>query len=229
MYSNYYAQFTPRQRRQSQPDLLAELERKAEERQRQQQNNNTSNASDLWKRFSNKPATGASGSLYGSGAGTTSALNSAGMADYGAMSTSSVLAGEGGVAGTGYAGGAGAGAGVGGGAGGGGSSLAGAGPWGALAAIIAINEREAKRGGYRSEDDSDYYNDLLFGKAAEQDVHKRWYKLPDKWLGDENDSLGLGSGMKAFTNLTTGDFNNALHDNDDFASKPWKKLRDIFS
>ena len=108
----------------------------------------------------------------------------------------------------GGAGGAGAGAGGAGGAGGaaaggsaGGSSAAGglggaaasAGPWAALAAVIAVNEYNAKKGGFRAENDKEYAKDLATGKVMSQDINGRW---APKLFGS-SDKMGLGADMKA--------------------------------
>ena len=103
-----------------------------------------------------------------------------------------------------------AGAGAGGGAAGGGGGFAAAGPWAALAAVIIANESEAKRGGYRSEDDGEYAKDLVTGEVLQQDVEERW--LP-KIFGDdlENDETGMGGDTLAATQFATGDFAEAWH------------------
>lgn len=119
-------------------------------------------------------------------------------------------------AGGGAAGGsAGAGAGVSGGAGAGGGAAAGgesafaaAGPWAALAAVIIANESEARDGGYRSEDDSEYAEDIITGEVLQQDVEERW--LPKIFGEDlENDDTGLGGDTLAATQFATGDFGEA--------------------
>lgn len=229
MYSKYYTEFKRKGQKSPQVDLLAELERRNKEQQQenqQQSSNNMSNMRDMYDRFANKPATGATGSLYGgSGAGTTAALNNAGMANYGAMSTQAVMAGEGGVAGTGYLGGAGAA----GGSGGFGGAAASFWPAWVVAAAV-VNEKNARDGGYRSENDREYWEHLLGGKVMEQDAENRWNKLPDKWFGDENDSMGLGGHMKFDGNLFSGDFSNAWKNlkEDDVGAKFIKKLGKIF-
>ena len=68
-----------------------------------------------------------------------------------------------------------------------GSSVAAAGPWAALAAIIAVNEKSARNGGHRR-DGADYAKDLASGKVLSQDVNERW--VP-KLGGYENDKTGL--------------------------------------
>ena len=93
-----------------------------------------------------------------------------------------------------------------GGGGGGGSSLSGVGPWAALAAVIAGNEREARRGGYRDENDMDYALDLLGGKVLEQDFEKRWSEK----LSDIHPTLGAHG--EAAANIATFDFSNAWDD-----------------
>ncbi len=68
-----------------------------------------------------------------------------------------------------------------------GSGVAAAGPWAALAAIIAVNEKSARNGGHRR-DGADYAKDLASGKVLSQDVNERW--VP-KLGGYENDKTGL--------------------------------------
>ena len=67
------------------------------------------------------------------------------------------------------------------------SGVAAAGPWAALAAIIAVNEKSARNGGHRR-DGADYAKDLASGKVLSQDVNERW--VP-KLGGYENDKTGL--------------------------------------
>lgn len=102
------------------------------------------------------------------------------------------------------------GAGAGGGAagGGGGGGFAAAGPWAALAAVIIANESEAKRGGYRSEDDKEYAKDIVTGEVLQQDAEERW--LPKIFGEDlENDDTGMGGDTLAATQFATGDFGEA--------------------
>jgi hypothetical protein len=93
------------------------------------------------------------------------------------------------------------------GASGAGSMMSSAGPWAALAAIIIANEYNAKKGGYRAEDDSEYAKDLITGKVLQQDLTQRW--LP-KAFGEysngrfADDKLGIGSDMLAGANIATG-------------------------
>ena len=102
--------------------------------------------------------------------------------------------GAGGAAGGGAAGGGAAGGSAGGSAAGGmGSAAAAAGPWAALAAIIGVNEYNAKKGGYRAEDDKEYAKDLATGKVMSQDINQRW---APKLFG-KDDKMGFGGDMKA--------------------------------
>lgn len=119
------------------------------------------------------------------------------------FSTASYAGGEGAVAG-----GAGESAAAGGGSSWG-SMASSAGPWAALAAVIIGNEHEARNGGFRSEDDGDYAQDVLGGKVLEQDLNQRW--LP-KAFGEnmEHDVTGLGGELKAAGELGSLDFGNAL-------------------
>lgn len=89
--------------------------------------------------------------------------------------------------GSGGAAGGGAAAGTSGGSSAAGSGVAAAGPWAALAAIIAVNEKSARNGGHRR-DGADYAKDLASGKVLSQDVNERW--VP-KLGGYENDKTGL--------------------------------------
>lgn len=90
-----------------------------------------------------------------------------------------------------------------------GEAMSSAGPWAALAAAIIANEHEAREGGYRSEDDGDYAQDVLGGKVLEQDLNKRW--LPDMFGEDlKHDDTGLGGDMKIGAELSSLDFGNAL-------------------
>lgn len=120
------------------------------------------------------------------------------------FSTASYAGGEGAVSGASTAGGSG-------GAAGGsswGSMASSAGPWAALAAVIAINENEANGGGYRH-DGADYWGDLFGGKVLEQDMNQRW--LPDMFGEDmKHDDYGFGGDMKAGSELLSLDFSNAL-------------------
>ena len=91
--------------------------------------------------------------------------------------------------------------------GGGGSWMASAGPWAALAAIIAINEDQALQGGYRDEDHADYALDLFDGKVFEQDMNQRWSKYGDKM--DDKLGTNVGDTMRTMGELSTFDFSNA--------------------
>jgi hypothetical protein len=129
-------------------------------------------------------------------------------------------AGGGAAATTGGGGAAGAGAGS-----GGGSMMASAGPWAALAAVIIGNESEAKRGGYRSEDDKEYAKDIVTGEVLQQDVEERW--LPKIFGEDlENDKTGMGGDTLAATQFATGDFGEAWNTMKD--SGVLGKILDIF-
>lgn len=68
-----------------------------------------------------------------------------------------------------------------------GSGVAAAGPWAALAAIIAVNEKSARNGGHRR-DGADYAKDLASGKVISQDMNERW---APKLGGYDNDKTGL--------------------------------------
>lgn len=68
-----------------------------------------------------------------------------------------------------------------------GSSVAAAGPWAALAAIIAVNEKSARNGGHRR-DGADYAKDLALGKVISQDMNERW---APKLGGYDKDKTGL--------------------------------------
>ncbi|WP_444886699.1 hypothetical protein [Microbulbifer sp. JMSA008] len=89
------------------------------------------------------------------------------------------------------------------GAAGGSSWIASLGPWAALAVLIGVNENEARKGGYRDEDDKGYALDLLGGKVFEQDATYRW-------KDDLNDAVpGSGSMVESMANLGSLDFSNA--------------------
>lgn len=155
---------------------------------------------------------GATGSLYGDTSGLTSGnpWSSSLIFDSNMASEVPSAASIEGLFGSGGGGAAGGGAGSSAGAAAGGeSALASAGPWAALAALIAGNEREAKRGGYRDDSDWRYTLDLLFGKVSEQDAYNRWIpKLGDDLLGDDGDRFGMQADMGGFFDLLTGDFSN---------------------
>jgi len=147
--------------------------------------------------------------MFAGGGGAGAAGAGAGGFDYGVASSPAAGGGtwfgpfaEGGIASGGTAGGT-----AGGAAGGSGASaLSSLGPWAALAAIIYANEREAQRGGYRSEDDTQYAKDLLGGKVLSQDVEQRWApKLESAWGGS-------GSMASAASNIGSLDFSNAWGD-----------------
>ena len=86
----------------------------------------------------------------------------------------------------------------------GGGGFASAGPWALLAAVIIGNEYNARKGGYRSEDDKQYAKDVFGGKVVEQDVNQRW--VP-KAFG--KDKYGFGGDTEIWGELSTLDFSNA--------------------
>lgn len=108
-------------------------------------------------------------------------------------------AGAGGAAASGSAGGSSA-------AGGLGGAAAAAGPWAALAAIIGVNEYNAKKGGYRAEDDKEYAKDLATGKVMSQDINQRW---APKLFG-KDDKMGFGADMKAVGEASHLDLNGTF-------------------
>lgn len=116
---------------------------------------------------------GISGGLSGSGAG-------------------GAAAGSGGASGGAAGGGA---ASAGGSSSGAASTLASAGPWAALAAVIIGNEYSANQEGYRAENDGQRVKDAFSGKVLRQDAD-RW---TDKLGGD--DKLGLTGDMKLGASL----------------------------
>ncbi|PHV09886.1 hypothetical protein [Chitinimonas sp. BJB300] len=146
-----------------------------------------------------------------------------------------LMAGEGAAgSGAGAAGASGAGSAVAGGSAASGSAGASAGgsallnPWTALAAAAIINEREAKRGGYRREGNQ-YYKDLLTGKNVEQDINQRWAPK----IGGKDDKFGVGSTMRVGGELLTGDFTNAGRAFDDstaakLVKAPFKAIKKLF-
>ena len=91
-------------------------------------------------------------------------------------------------------------------AGGLGSAAASAGPWAALAAVVAVNEHNAKKGGFRAENDKEYAKDLATGKVASQDINKRW---APKLFGS-SDKMGLGADMKAAGEASHLDLNGTI-------------------
>lgn len=116
-------------------------------------------------------------------------------------------------AGAGGAGGAGAGGAAAGGSAGGSSAAGGlggaaasAGPWAALAAVIAVNEYNAKKGGFRAENDKEYAKDLATGKVMSQDINGRW---APKLFGS-SDKMGLGADMKAAGEASHLDLNGTI-------------------
>jgi hypothetical protein len=58
-----------------------------------------------------------------------------------------------------------------------GGMAAAAAPWAALVAAAAINERDARKHGRRSESDSTYAGDLLSGAVAGQDMQAHGDKI----------------------------------------------------
>lgn len=87
-----------------------------------------------------------------------------------------------------------------------GSGVAAAGPWAALAAIIAVNEKSARNGGHRR-DGADYAKDLATGKVLSQDVNERW--VP-KLGGYDNDKTGLLHDAGAGAEFASLDFKSGL-------------------
>lgn len=102
----------------------------------------------------------------------------------------------------------------------GGSGFASAGPWALLAATIIANENEARRGGYRDKDHTQYAKDVLGGKVVEQDINKRWAPK----LG--SDKFGLGGDMRVAGELSSLDPSNAWKTakNDSSVGKFLRKL-----
>ncbi|MGQ5522914.1 hypothetical protein ACUHMQ_06590 [Chitinimonas sp. PSY-7] len=101
-------------------------------------------------------------------------------------------------------------------------------PWTALAAAAVINEREAKRGGYRREG-TQYVKDLLTGKNLEQDINQRWAPK----VGGADDKFGIGSTMRVGGELLTGDFTNAGRAFDDstaakLVKAPFQAIKKLF-
>lgn len=156
-----------------------------------------------------------SGSSYQVGGAYNSAVGWGGTAGGGASGGGGgwglgSLFGGGGAAGGGAAGGSAAGgSAAGGGASSAGGGMAAGGMWAALAAAIMVNEYNAKKGGYRSEDDKQYAKDLIGGKVLEQDFNQRW--LPKLYGKDlKNDKTGIGHDQKAFGEFMTFDFKNGF-------------------
>lgn len=179
---------------QTQPAELYELQ---QPQQQQGGGMNIGQAMNIYDMFAGGGGAGA-GAITGGGLdyGVASSPAAGGGTWFGPFAEGGVAAGGGGGAAGGSAGGA---------AGGSSSSmLSSLGPWAALAAIIYANEREARRGGYRGEDDTEYAKDLLGGKVFEQDVSKRWApKLESAWGGS-------GSAAQAAADFGTLDFSNAF-------------------
>ncbi len=134
----------------------------------------------------------------GSGAGAATGSQAAGNA----MSAEGIGS-AGTVGGGGWAGG---------GSAGGGSSVASAGPWAALAAIIMINEYNAVGGGYRSEDKGKYTQDLFSGEVLGQDLEQRW--LP---------KLGLDEGSKENKWAS-----HLIHPISADLGESWESFKDLF-
>lgn len=90
----------------------------------------------------------------------------------------------------------------------GGSMLASVGPWALLAAAIVGNETEARRGGYRAEDDTEYARDLLTGRVVSQDIDQRW---GPKLFGSawEENKGGIPADILALTDAGAMDFSGA--------------------
>ena len=91
-------------------------------------------------------------------------------------------------------------------AGGLGGAAASAGPWAALAAVVAVNEYNAKKGGFRAENDKEYAKDLATGKVMSQDINGRW---APKLFGS-SDKMGLGADMKAGGEASHLDLNGTI-------------------
>lgn len=189
---------------QTQPAELYELQ---QPQQQQGGGMDIGQAMNIYDMFAGGGAGAGAGSITGGGLnyGVASSPAAGGGTWYGPFAEGGIAAGGGSAAGGGAAAGGSAAGSAGGAAGGSGASmLSTLGPWAALAAIIYANEREARRGGYRSEDDTQYAKDVLGGKAFEQDVSKRWApKLESMWGG-------LGSQAQAAADFGTGDFSNAF-------------------
>ena len=118
------------------------------------------------------------GSLFGGGGGTATGSQAAGnLAASEGIGSAGTIGGGGWGASAGSAGGSGASS--------GGSAMSSAGPWAALAAIIVANEYNAKGGGYRSDDDFQYTQDVFSGEVLGQDMEKRW--LPKLGLEEGSD------------------------------------------
>lgn len=96
--------------------------------------------------------------------------------------------------------------------GGGSSAMSAAGPWAALAAVIAINEYNAKGGGYRAEDEGQYTQDLFSGEVLGQDMEQRW--LP---------KLGFEEGSKANKWIS-----HLIHPISADLGESWESFKDLF-
>jgi hypothetical protein len=177
---------------QTQPAELYELSQP--QQQQQQSIPNISSFMDMFGGAGGGAVTPAVAEYGGFSSGVASSPAAGGGTWYGPFAEGGIASGGGGAAG----GGAGASS--------GGSMLSTLGPWAALAAIIYANETEARRGGYRSEDDTQYAKDLLGGKVLSQDVEQRWApKLESAWGGS-------GSMASAASNIGSLDFSNAWGD-----------------
>ena len=124
-------------------------------------------------------------------------------------------AGGGAAAGGGTGGGAAAGGGT-----GGGGAMAGAGPWAALAAVIAANEKYQVQHGDRSSSESERMQDALSGKVLERDVSNYASDIPTaEWASRWGNPEGAVKNVKGLSNPK-----EHLKD-----VKKWgKKLKDIF-
>lgn len=131
------------------------------------------------------------GGLLGGGGSIGAANSSAGLSGAGGAGSSAAGSAVGGSSGSSF-----------------GSMASSAGPWVALAAVIAANENEARAGGYRQEDSTKYAMDLLGGKVGEQDFQKRWLPM---MFGEnlKNDKYGFGGDMAGAMDIATLDFSNA--------------------
>ena len=102
-----------------------------------------------------------------------------------------------------------------------GSMAAAAGPWAGLAAIIGVNEYNAKKGGFRADSDKQYAKDLITGKVASQDINERW---APKVFGS-SDKTGLGADAKGIGELSHGNVNGFIDNlKDSAAGKLFKKI-----
>jgi len=99
---------------------------------------------------------------------------------------------------------------------------AGAGPWAGLAALIAANEYDAKKGGYRPESDEEWAKQIATGETLRTDFGERY---PEK-LGIKEDSRAMK--MWDYGAQAPAEIANPTHLIEDGLSSLSRRLKKIF-